>query len=85
MSRQYVSVSFSPNDARRYTYCNDQAPLAVGDFYEVSTRRGLAKVRVEAIVDEAEALAAEQALGFATKHIAGPAQPPADLGEDEPC
>jgi len=39
-NRQFISVRFSPVDARRYTYHNDQAPLAIGDHAKVIARGG---------------------------------------------
>jgi hypothetical protein len=39
MARQYVSVVYREEDKRRYTYHNDDAPVAVGDVVKVPSAR----------------------------------------------
>lgn len=40
MMRQYVSVTFRPDDARSYSYHNDGEPLAPGQTARVESSRG---------------------------------------------
>jgi hypothetical protein len=51
MTRQFLAVEFKPG-GRRYTYCNDGEPVAIGELIKVEVRGGVQTVSVAELVIE---------------------------------
>jgi hypothetical protein len=62
---QFIACRFGPLDTRRYTYVNDGAHVAVGDFVRVPSPRdeGAKKVEVMSIVEESPKFVCKAILG----------------------
>ena len=62
---QFVKCRFGPLDKRLYTYANEGAAVAVGDFVKVADRsgEGWKKVEVMEVTDEVPPFACKPILG----------------------
>lgn len=65
MPRQYVTVRYRDEDKRRYTYHNDDQPVAVGDVVKVPSPRtdGWMRATVTEVGDQEPRFATKQIMG----------------------
>jgi hypothetical protein len=77
---QFVQCGFTPEAKRLYTYRNDAAPVAPGDFVRVAGKGEATKtIEVVAIADEEPPYECKPIIGLGERPDGWPAADPAQL------